>query len=74
MKMLPDTNLDPFRKDDRKDYSSLDQYLDTKILEKLASFQFEQNMMKQRIEELERLIVPLMDEILDAKRGVKNNA
>jgi uncharacterized protein (DUF342 family) len=71
---MPDENLDPYRKDEKKDYSSLDQYLDVKILEKLASFQFEQTMMKERIEELERLIVPLMDEILDAKRGVTHHA
>lgn len=71
---MPEDNYDPYRKDEKKDYSSLDQYLDVKILEKLASFQFEQTMMKQRIEELERLIVPLMDEILDAKRGVRLHA
>lgn len=71
---MPNENLDPYRKDEKKNYTSLDQYLDVKILEKLASFQFEQTIMKQKIEELEKVIIPLMDEILDAKRGIKNNA
>jgi len=71
---MPDENLDPYRKDEKKTYTSLDQYLDVKILEKLASFQFEQTIMKQRIEELEKVIIPLMDEILDAKRGVTHHA